>query len=137
MTGLPERIAEILAIDPAAPALEFDGRWRTWGELGATVDAVAAHIQPGAAVGVLLRNRPASVGVLLGVLRAGACVVTASPDRGTDRVLEDLESLGVGTIAGEPDDLERLAPKVRWLASDALGQVVVTGDAPVSATDAA
>ena len=35
--ALGERIAAVLAIDPAAPALEFDGRWRTWGELAATV----------------------------------------------------------------------------------------------------
>ena len=42
MTPLSARIAEIVAIDPAAPALEFEGRWYTWGELGSTVDAVAA-----------------------------------------------------------------------------------------------
>ena len=53
-----------LAIDPAAPApSSSSGAWRTWGELGATVDAVAALVaRPGAEVGILLRNRPASVG---------------------------------------------------------------------------
>ena len=38
---LAGRIGEILALDPTAPALEFEHRWYTWGELGATVDAVA------------------------------------------------------------------------------------------------
>lgn len=69
---LPERIAAIVALDPAAHAVEFEGRWRTWGQLGETIEQVADMVPaPGAQVGILLRNRPASVGLLLGVLRAG------------------------------------------------------------------
>ena len=61
-SGIPGRIAEVLAIDPAAPAVEFEGAWRTWGELATTVEQAAALVvHPGAEVGILLRNRPASV----------------------------------------------------------------------------
>ena len=81
--GLGERIDAVLAIDPAAPALEFGGRWRTWGELEATSRSVAAALPAaGARVGVLLRNRPAHVAFLLGVLRGGGCVVAIDPQRG-------------------------------------------------------
>jgi acyl-coenzyme A synthetase/AMP-(fatty) acid ligase len=47
-------------------------------------------------------------------------VVTANPERGVERVRADLRSLGVGTFAGEPADLEELAPPSRWLAGDDL-----------------
>jgi acyl-CoA synthetase (AMP-forming)/AMP-acid ligase II len=125
---LSERIAKVLALDPSSPALEFQRRWYQWGALGAAGDALEPHVAPGERVAVLLRNRPAHVGLLLGLLRAGACVVTANPERGAERVRADLEAVGVGTFAGEGDDLTALAPKLRWFVSDALGAVDVTGD---------
>ena len=127
---LSDRIARVLALDPAAPALEFQGTWHPWNELTATADALTKHVQPGERVAVLLRNRPPQVGLVLGLLRASACVVTVDPERGTDRVRADLESLGAGSIAGESGDLDKLAPKVQRFASDALGHVDVTGAAP-------
>jgi len=130
LPALSDRIARVLALDPSAPALEFERQWHSWGELAATADAVATHVVPGERVAVLLRNQPAQVGIVLALLRAGACVVTANPERGTDRVRADLESLGVGTIAGGSSDLAELAPKRRWLASDPLGAVAIAGDAP-------
>ena len=39
VNALAERIAAVLALDPSAPALEFERRWRTWGDLAATVRA--------------------------------------------------------------------------------------------------
>jgi acyl-CoA synthetase (AMP-forming)/AMP-acid ligase II len=131
---LSARIAKVLALDPSAPALEFRQGWYAWGDLGAAADAVEARVTPGERVAVLLRNRPAHVGMLLGLLRAGACVVTANPERGTERVQADLEALGVGTFAGEAADLTTLAPKARWFVSDTLGVVEIDGDAP-SGTD--
>jgi acyl-CoA synthetase (AMP-forming)/AMP-acid ligase II len=135
--ALSDRIGAVLTLDPQAPALEFERQWHSWGELAATADAIAEHLEPGMRVAVLLRNRPAHVGLVLGLLRAGACIVTTNPDGGTERVRADLESLGVGTIAGEPDDLGAVAPKVRWFASAALGAVTVTGDQPAGTADVA
>ena len=78
--GLSQRIGAILSLDPSAPALEFEGRWRTWGDLATTVGAVGDQIPvEGTAVGILLRSRPVSVGLLLGVLRAGGCAVAINP----------------------------------------------------------
>jgi acyl-CoA synthetase (AMP-forming)/AMP-acid ligase II len=109
VTALGERIAAVAAIDPAAPALEFDGRWRTWGELGATIDAVARTVpRPGAPVGVLLRNRPAQVATMLGVLRAGGCLVAINPGRGVQRTRDDIAGLDLSQLAGSSDDLRSL-----------------------------
>jgi acyl-CoA synthetase (AMP-forming)/AMP-acid ligase II len=106
VTALGERIAAVTAIDPAAHAIEFRGRWRTWGEVGATIEAVAALVpRPGTPVGVLLRNRPAHVGVLLGVLRAGGCVVTINPGRGVERTRDDVAGLDLPYLAGTAEDL--------------------------------
>ena len=107
---LAERIAAVTQIDPAAPVMEHDGHWQTWGELGATIDAVATAVPPGAAVGILLRNRPAHVGLVLGVLRAGGVVVTINPARGDDHTRDELTELALPFVAGEADDIARLVP---------------------------
>ena len=82
---LARRIADVVAIDPTANAIEFAGRWYTWGELGATVDAVAREIPPGAEVAVLLRNRPSYV---------------VFPERGTKPGLHYLLPLGPNAAGG-------------------------------------
>jgi long-chain acyl-CoA synthetase len=114
--ALAERIAAVLRIDPSAAALEFEGRWRSWGDLARTADAVAAALpqEPGTRIGILLRNRPAPVALLLGAIRAGACVVAIDPQRGVERTRQELAALDLAFIAGEPDDLARVAsPELR------------------------
>ena len=126
--GLPARIAEVLAVDPTADAVEFAGRWRTWGQLAQTVDQVAELVdRPGAEVGILLRNRPASVGLLLGVLRAGGCVVTVNPGRGPERTRDDIAALDLAVLAGDPADLDEFVPagcRATQLAATDLGAPV-------------
>ena len=129
---LPElsaRIAGVLALDPAAPAFEFRGSWCTWGDLCGVADLVAATVAPGTRVGVLLRNRPAQVSLLLGLLRSGACVVTINPDRGDERVRDDLATLGLDALGGEPADLERFGAGAApcLLVAEGAGTVRVEG----------
>ena len=137
---LPElsgRIAAVLALDPAAPAFEFQGTWHSWGELRAAADAVAPHVVPGARVGLMLRNRPAHIGLLLGFLRAGASIVAINPGRGDDRVRADLASLDVPILAGDPDDLAAYGASSSAslrLTSPELGVVHVEGSAPALST---
>ncbi len=129
---LSRRIGQVLALDPGADAFEFEGQWHTWGELGATAAAVGPLVAPGARVGLLLRNRPPQLGLLLGLLAAGATVVAVNPGRGDDRVRSDLAELDLAVLAGEPDDLDAfgassLAP-VR-LTSARLGEIGTAGTA--------
>jgi acyl-CoA synthetase (AMP-forming)/AMP-acid ligase II len=108
--ALSERIRDVLAIDPTADAVEFEGHWSSWGQLADIVDRVAEVVTPGAEVGILLRNRPIAIGLLLGVLRAGGCVVTINPGRGVERTREDIAALEVSILAGDPADLAELVP---------------------------
>ncbi len=129
-SALSRRISDILAVDPGAPAVEFEGRWRSWGTLATTVEAISAMVpHEGAEVGVLLRNRPASVGMLLGVLAAGGCVVAINPGRGVDRTRADVEALDLPAIAGEPEDIDEFVPsrcRAVRIASGDLGAAVET-----------
>jgi acyl-CoA synthetase (AMP-forming)/AMP-acid ligase II len=128
-TGLAQRIAEVLAVDPDAPAIEFEGSWSTWGELADTARQATALVdRPGAEVGIILRNRPACIGFLLGVLSAGGCVVTINPGRGRDRTRDDIASLDLGVLAGEADDLAELVPdglRASTAAASALCESVI------------
>jgi acyl-CoA synthetase (AMP-forming)/AMP-acid ligase II len=138
-TGLPGRIADVLAIDPTADVVESGGRWRTWGQLADTVAQVAAVIErPGTEVGILLRNTPASLGLLLGVLRAGGCVVTINPGRGRDRTREDVAALDLPVLAGDPADLADLVPegsRATTIAVTDLGEPVTVTPGPVASPD--
>jgi acyl-CoA synthetase (AMP-forming)/AMP-acid ligase II len=132
--GLSDRIADVLSIDPSADVIEFDGSWRTWGQLAGTARQVAALVErPGTEVGVVLRNRPASVGLLLGILQAGGCVVTINPGRGRDRTREDIAALDLPLLAGHPDDLADLVPvgaRAATIAVADLGAPVVVQPGP-------
>jgi len=137
---LSERIAQVLDLDPDAPAFEFERQWHTWGALRATADAVAAHVEPGTRVGLLLRNHPPQVGLLLGLLRAGACVVAINPGRGDDRVRDDLATLDVPILAGEAADLHRFGASSGaglHLCSEQLGTVDTEGVPPARVDDSA
>ena len=117
MTALAERLAAVMALDADAPALEFEGEWSTWGDLSAIaaeVDRVLAELGlwAGAPVGLMLRNRPAALGAFLGLLRAGACVVTVNPMLGAERLRADLPGLGLPLLIGAPVDLELVPQSV-------------------------
>jgi len=108
--ALGARLAQVLALDPDVPVIEFRGAWRTWGQLAATAQAVRGHVpEPGIRVGVLLRNSPAHIGLLAGLLLAGACAVTVNPGHGVDRVRAGVAGLGVPVLAGSPADLAAFA----------------------------
>ena len=111
MNPLSARLRAILELDPAAGALEFEQRWYSWGDLARTADDVDRALRDagageGASVGVLLRNRPVPVGLMLGCLRAGACLVTINPTLGADRVRADLADLDLAVLAGERADID-------------------------------
>ena len=110
MSALADRIRAVLAIDPTAPAVEFAGRWYSWGDLATAVDDVEQALGKvgggaGSPVGLLLTNQPTSLGLLLGVLAADACAVTLNPHLGEERVRGDLESLTLAFLAGDVDDV--------------------------------
>jgi acyl-CoA synthetase (AMP-forming)/AMP-acid ligase II len=82
----------------------------------------------------MLRNRPVALATLLGVLRAGACVVTVNPLLGAERLRADVPGLAVPLLLGEPDDLA-LVPSAE-LPATARGELAGLG-APITVQAAA
>ncbi|ORV98319.1 class I adenylate-forming enzyme family protein [Mycobacterium kyorinense] len=108
MHRLSRRIADVLALQPDASAIEYDGQWLSWRELDDAAGAIRSLAGTGQ-VGILLRNKPVHVAALLGVLLSGATVVVVNPARGDERTRTDLEQLDLPLIIGEPGDVTALA----------------------------
>lgn len=104
---LSQRIADVLNLQPNSPAVEYEGRWHSWGQIGAAARSIAPQTS-GADVGMLLRNRPNSVAAFLGVLLGGGTVVTINPSRGDERTRADIAALGLPLVVGEAEDLATL-----------------------------
>lgn len=106
---LSQRIDDVLDLAPSARAIQFDGQWFTWGRI-ATLSRRIRELAGTARVGIMLRNSPAHVAALLGVLSGGGTVVVINPSRGDDRTRSDVAALALPMIVGLADDLATLAP---------------------------
>lgn len=107
--ALSARIDDVLDLDPAAQAIEFEGRWFTWGQVAAVARQVAA-VAGQRRAGIMLRNEPVHVAALLGVLTGGGTVVVINPARGDERTKAEIEALQLPVIIGLARDLTTLAP---------------------------
>ncbi|WP_326547443.1 AMP-binding protein [Mycolicibacterium sp. ND9-15] len=105
---LSHRVRDILALQPDAPAIEYEGEWSTWGQVAEFAAQVRGVGVTGRQVGMLLRNKPAHVAGFLGVLLGGGTAVVVNPGRGDDRIRADLGALELPLVIGEQDDLTRL-----------------------------
>lgn len=104
---LSQRIDDVLDLDPAANAIQYDGQWYTWGQVAAPARRIAA-VSAGNRVGILLRNQPAHVAALLGVLAADGTVVVINPSRGDERTRADIEALDLPVLIGSAEDITAL-----------------------------
>jgi long-chain acyl-CoA synthetase len=131
---LSQRIADVLDLQPSADAIEYDGRWHSWGQVGEAARQMASQTAELAAapqIGMLLRNRPGQVAAFLGVLLGGGTVVTINPSRGDDRTRADIAALRLPLIVGEPADLATLvAPGTPTASISALLTNAGGGSAP-------
>jgi acyl-CoA synthetase (AMP-forming)/AMP-acid ligase II len=108
MHPLRRRIADVLALQPDAAAIEYDGHWSTWRQVTELANQIA--LIGDTDVGILLRNTPAHVAAFLGVLLGGGTVVTINPSRGADRTRDDIAALDLPLVIGEPGDLASQVP---------------------------
>lgn len=136
MPSVSETLTAVLALDPAARALEFETRWHTWGEISAAVAGIQTGIEQseaaprglkGTRIGVLLHNRPPHYAALLACVIGEHCLVTLNPLSPLDKLNEELRSLRLPLVIAESSDLERPGTKqalreagsaVLWLHSD-------------------
>jgi acyl-CoA synthetase (AMP-forming)/AMP-acid ligase II len=108
MHPLSRRIADVLSLQPDDAAIEYDRRWSTWGQVADLANRIASVGET--EVGMLLRNRPAHVAALLGVLLGGGTVVTVNPSRGDARTRADIAALDLPVVVGEANDLASMVP---------------------------
>lgn len=121
MHPLSRRIGDVLALDASAPAIQFDRRWVTWGQIAGSARLVSTVVGSGSA-GIMLRNTPAHVAALLGVLSGGGTVVVINPSRGDERTRADIRELRLPILIGLAEDLASLAADTT-ATTVALGQV--------------
>ena len=132
MSQLKERIKAILTLDAAAPAIEFDGKWSTWGEIERTYRAVdtildANGLGNDSRIGLMLRNHAAVVPAVLAVI-GDRCVVTLNPMFQASKLADDIRSTQVPVVVGISADLD--APEVAAaLAEGGCLVLELTGDA--------
>jgi len=129
---LPEMIQAILAIEPSAPALEFEKHWHTWGELDATAQAVARALSvlqlgEGARIGTLMRNRPELVAVLIALFSSGHCLATLNAHAPDEALAADVERVQSPVIIGLAADLARPGMGDAIASSGAVA-LALTGD---------
>ena len=122
---LRQRIAAVLDLAPDESAIEYDGQWFSYRQVGTLARRIATLVNDRGQVGILLRNRPAHVAAFLGVLMAGGTVVVINPSRGDDRTKADIAALELAVIIGDSDDLTNLV-------GQAAGSTVIS----ISALDA-
>ena len=107
---LSNRLQRSFAAQQAA-AIERNGLWRSWGEVGQLAGQVNAiltrqDIAPDVRVGLIGRNRPWTTSAFLGILAEERCVVPINPFQPQDRILQDVAQLDLAALIGEPEDYE-------------------------------
>jgi long-chain acyl-CoA synthetase len=129
---LPDVVEKVSHLDVGARALWFEGRWYTWAELNAHGDVVLSlaadsGLADDESLGVILRNDPRCVAVVLAAFRARRPVLTFSPLLPDAALADDIRACRPGVLAALPEDWDR----------DGLhGAVQAVGALGLSVTDA-
>ena len=131
MSQLKDRIETTLGLDPAAPAVEFERTWSSWGDVARAYYAIgealgAAGLGRDSRIGVMLRNHAAVVPAVLAVI-AERCVVTLNPLFQAHKLAQDIATTEVPAIIGLGADLD--SPEVAAALAGAGCLVIeLTGD---------
>ncbi|MEZ4331709.1 MAG: long-chain fatty acid--CoA ligase [Myxococcota bacterium] len=139
-TDLTRHLDRILAIDPDAPAVEFEGRAFAYRALAQAASALrcrldAAGLPEGAAVGVVLRNDPAMLAALVALIGRRGCVVALNPHQGDERLARDVGELALPAVVALPRDWARAPLHDAVRATGALG-LALSLDATSADSDA-
>lgn len=107
---LSRRIRQMVQLDPAAPAVFFDGLTFTWSfysDAVADLASLLAGYPAARRVGIVLRNRPGPLAALIATLGTGREVVTLSPHLGDIGLERDIVDLAPDVIVAEDADWAR------------------------------
>ncbi len=114
MSIITEKLRAVMALDPAAPVIDFHDIWYDWGALAKATSEILAHLEKlsvpvGGRVGVFLHNRPAHIAAFLAILSSDRCLVTLNPLYPDATLSHDLTALNLPVVIGEAGDLDRPA----------------------------
>ena len=113
---LYEPIDQVAAADSQRPALYFQGRMMTFGELSARTKRVAAAITrrtaPGDRVGIVGENHPSWIEAYYGVPRAGRILVFLNHRLAAAELAAIVERSGATVVVGPETELVRIRPLV-------------------------
>ncbi|MDA0634797.1 class I adenylate-forming enzyme family protein [Nonomuraea sp. MCN248] len=123
---LPERLRAVLGVEPAARALELDGRWCSWGDLAEGARALDERLRSigaseGARVGVVMRNRPGVVGAVIGTLAGRYAIVSLSHLRPAEALARDVRELNLVAVVADPADWEAESLRAAARSAGVLG----------------
>lgn len=130
---LQRMCARALAGDAERPAIEYAGRWTSWGELRAVAKRLEgllllSGVPETASIVFIPRNRPASVAALLGMLAGARTVRMVYAFQSSNAVARELDGLSpVVVVAGAEDFSPEVCSVLR--ARGAVGIALSSDDA--------
>ena len=130
METLQQLAATALDRAPNGQAIEFEGRWYTWGELQAAAAETnrlltASGILPTGPVALISRNHPATVAVELGLLAQNRNIRFIYPFQAPAGVVRDLKRLEPAALVMTAKDFT--LEVAGFLAEDGIAGIVLDG----------
>ncbi|MFA5942023.1 MAG: long-chain fatty acid--CoA ligase [Sinimarinibacterium sp.] len=130
MRPLEEWCTAALARPAGQPAIEFEGRWYTWGELRRVADGVAVLLEAsgaaaGAPVAFVPRNHPASIAALLGLIAQRRTIRMIYAFQSPAAIARDVERLAPAVLVAAGEDCT--APVLAVLKAHGIAVAALTG----------
>ena len=122
---LSRRVRQMVALDPGAAALHFEGTtfpWSFYSDAVADLGTLLAAQPTARRVGIVLRNRPGPLAALIATIGTGREVVTLSPHLGDIGLQRDIVDLTPDAVVAEDADWARDAV---LLSSKAVGAIAL------------
>jgi acyl-CoA synthetase (AMP-forming)/AMP-acid ligase II len=132
MSYLAEQIEATLGGPREAPAIQFKGRWTTWGEVADLVRGLNLLFQQlgqgaGAPIGCALRNWPGHAAAMIGIVAGERCLVTFNALNPDDKLAADVGAARVPVMVAAAQDWARPAFRDAVASIGAAG-ISLTGD---------
>ena len=129
MNELQKQSERALARDPSRPAIEFEKRWITWGDLrqvadrlGALLDAsgVSSHVP----VAFVPRNRPSAIAALLGLIAKGRSIRMLYAFQSATALARDVERIKPAVVVAAAEDFS--AELLSVLRAEGIAAIALT-----------
>jgi acyl-coenzyme A synthetase/AMP-(fatty) acid ligase len=123
LPALSARLHRVLAHDPSATALMFNGRryqWAYYADALRDLDQLLRAYPGARRIGIVLRNRPGPVAAAVATLASGRQVITLSPHGGDAGLAEDIAALRPDVIIADDEDWNRDALRAQAAAVGAV-----------------